>query len=339
MQKCAFNWTNVKRIKHTKMKKIFLLILATSLAAGIAFAQELSPEEMLNKAIELANSGNEAFEAGSPELALEAFTQSLDLATKAGEIGAEHIGTCKTAICNIYQKIAKDHYRAQEWDKAVEAFNKAKEIATQYERADIVAEADELLINTKANQLKDLGDAAKQNKDFATAAEYYQQMLDMNPTNGGYALLLGDALRSAKDWDKAIAALETAAANGQEAKAKGVLSNLYYDRCQEARKQKKHKEALDFAKTAIEYNPKKANAYYYGGQAASSIKNAGACEELFLKYLELKPNASNKSDILLTIGECYRLTGNKAKAREYYTKLVSDPKHGAVAKQILPTLK
>ena len=49
------------------MKKIFLLILAASLSAGVAFAQDQTPEEMLNSAIELANSGNEAFEAGRSE--------------------------------------------------------------------------------------------------------------------------------------------------------------------------------------------------------------------------------------------------------------------------------
>lgn len=338
MQKCAFNWTNVKRIKHTKMKKIFLLILATSLAAGIAFAQELSPEEMLNKAIELANSGNEAFEAGSPELALEAFTQSLDFATKAGEIGAEHVETCKTAICNIYQRIAKDHYRAQEWDKAVEAFNKAKEIATQYECADIVAEADELLINTKANQLKDLGDAAKQNKDFATAAEYYQQMLDMNPTNGGYALLLGDTYYKMKSWDKALEALETAKANGQERKASVLIGKVYLMRCQEALKAKKYQDALDFA-IASNNADESANAYKLGASASRALGKLSTCEEMYLKYLEIKPNASDKGDILLTLAASYQKVGNKAKAREYYTMLLTDPKHAATAKQQLPTLK
>lgn len=321
------------------MKKFILLLTAVALSTGAVFAQEQTPEERLNSALDLAKSGNEAFEADSPELALEAFQQSLQLALGVGEIGAAHVETCKTAICNIYMKLAKNAYNAHEWDNAVTAFEKVKEVATEYGNADIAAEAEKLLVNTKTNQISALAAEAKKNKDYATAAGYYQQMVDMDPSNGGFALQLGDALRRAKDWDKAIAALETAAANGQEAKAKGVLSNLYYDRCQEARKDKKHKEALDFAKTAVEYNPKNANAYYYGGQAASSIKNAGACEELFLKYLELKPNASNKSDILITIGECYRQTGNKAKAREYYTKLVSDPKHGAVAKQVLPTLK
>lgn len=320
------------------MKKIFLLFLAASLTAGVAFAQDQTPEEMLNSAIELANSGNEAFEAGSPDLALEAFQQSMQMALGAGETGAAHVETCKTAICNIYMKMAKDAYRAKEWDKAVELFNKTKEVATEYGNEAVATEAESLIGNTKANQLGTLAAQAKQNKDFATAASYYQQMVEMDPTNGAFALQLGDAYYRLKDWDNAVAALESAMANGQEVKAKGLLSNVYLSRCQEALKLKKNQEALDFAKKANEYK-ESANAYKLGASAARVLNKVSECEEMYLKYLELKPNASDASDIKVTLAETYRKAGNKAKAREYFQMLVNDPKYGTVAKQVLPTLK
>ena len=320
------------------MKKIFLLFLAVSLSAGVAFAQEQTPEEMLNSAIELANSGNEAFEAGSPDLALEAFQQSMQMALNAGETGAAHVETCKTAICNIYMKMAKDAYRAKEWDKAVELFNKTKEIATEYGNADVATEAESLIGNTKANQLGTLAAEAKKLKDYATAASYYKQMVEMDPANGAFALQLGDAYYRMKDWDNAVAALESAMANGQEVKAKGLLSNVYLSRCQEALKLKKNQEALDCAMKANEYK-ENANAYKLGASAARVLNKVTECEEMYLKYLELKPNASDASDIKVTLAETFRKAGNKAKAREYFQMLVNDPKYGTVAKQVLPTLK
>ena len=320
------------------MKKIFLLFLAASLSAGVAFAQDQTPEEMLNSAIELANSGNEAFEAGSPDLALEAFQQSMQMALNAGETGAAHVETCKTAICNIYMKMAKDAYRAKEWDKAVELFNKTKEVATEYGNADVATEAESLIGNTKANQLGTLAAEAKKLKDYATAASYYKQMVEMDPANGAFALQLGDAYYRMKDWDNAVAALESAMANGQEVKAKGLLSNVYLSRCQEALKLKKNQEALDFAKKANEYK-ENANAYKLGASAARVLNKVSECEEMYLKYLELKPNASDASDIKVTLAETFRKAGNKAKAREYFQMLVNDPKYGTVAKQVLPTLK
>lgn len=320
------------------MKKIFLLFLAASLSAGVAFAQEQTPEEMLNSAIELANSGNEAFEAGSPDLALEAFQQSMQMALNAGETGAAHVETCKTAICNIYMKMAKDAYRAKEWDKAVELFNKTKEVATEYGNADVATEAESLIGNTKANQLGTLAAEAKKLKDYATAASYYKQMVEMDPTNGAFALQLGDAYYRMKDWDNAVAALESAMANGQEVKAKGLLSNVFLSRCQEALKLKKSQEALDFAMKANEYK-ENANAYKLAASAARMLNKLSVCEEMYLKYLEMKPNAADASDIKLTLAASYQKAGNKAKAREYYQMLVNDPKHGATAKAQLPTLK
>ena len=320
------------------MKKIFLLILAASLSAGVAFAQDQTPEEMLNAAIELANSGNEAFEAGSPDLALEAFQQSLLKAQGAGEVGAAHVETCKTAICNISMKLAKDAYRAKEWDKAVELFNKTKELANEYGNADVATEAESLIANTKANQLGSLAAQAKQNKDFATAASYYQQMVEMDPTNGAFALQLGDAYYRLKNWDGAVAALESAMANGQEVKAKGLLSNVFLSRSQEALKLKNNQEALDFAMKANEYK-ENANAYKLAASAARVLNKLSVCEEMYLKYLELKPNAPDASDIKLTLAASYQKAGNKAKAREYYQMLVNDAKHGATAKAQLATLK
>jgi tetratricopeptide (TPR) repeat protein len=235
-------------------------------------------------------------------------------------------------------KMAKDAYRAKEWDKAVELFNKTKEVATEYGNADVATEAESLIGNTKANQLGTLAAEAKKLKDYATAASYYKQMVEMDPANGAFALQLGDAYYRMKDWDNAVAALESAMANGQEVKAKGLLSNVYLSRCQEALKLKKNQEALDCAMKANEYK-ENANAYKLGASAARVLNKVSECEEMYLKYLELKPNASDASDIKVTLAETYRKAGNKAKAREYFQMLVNDPKYGTVAKQVLPTLK
>ena len=85
-----------------RMKKILLFFAAAFMAAGVASAQDI------NKAIELANGGNEAFQMGEYQLAIDAFKNSLSVAEGLGEAGAEHANTCKTAICNIYLANAKN---------------------------------------------------------------------------------------------------------------------------------------------------------------------------------------------------------------------------------------
>ena len=313
------------------MKKIFVMLAAAVLSAGIMSAQDL------NAALELANQGNDAFTAGSPELALEAFQQSLKIAEGLGEEGANHVETCKTAICNIYMSLAKNTYKEKNWDAAVEAFTKAKETAEQYGNVAVAEEAAKLITNSQAQKLLSLAAEAKKAKDFATAATYYQQALELDPSNGGYAIQLGQAYVTLKNWDEAENALNTAMANGQEKNATKLLAQLFLKRCQESLKASKLQEAVDFANKSNEYLPS-ANAYKLGASAAVKMNNLPVAEEMYLKYLELKPNAADASDIKVTLAETYRKAGNKAKAKEYFQMLVNDPKYGATAQQLLPTL-
>ena len=180
--------------------------------------------------------------------------------------------------------------------------------------------------------------AAKQNKDFATAVGYYQQMVEMDPSNGGYALQLGDAYYRMSDWDNAVAALESAAANGQAVKATNLLSSVYLKRCQEALKAKQYQAALDFAMKANEYK-ENANAYKLAASAAQKLGNNAQCIEFYEKYLEIKPNAKDAAGVTFTIAALYQQLGNNAKAIENYEKVASDPQYGAGAQEQLKVLK
>lgn len=310
------------------------MLAAVAMSAGIMSAQDL------NSALELANQGNDAYSAGSPELALEAFQASLKIAEGLGEEGAAHVETCKTAISNIYMALAKNTYKEKNWDAAVEAFTKAKEVAEQYGNTAVAEEAAGLIVNSKTQKLIGLAAEAKKTKDaagFTAAADYYMQALELDPSNGGIAVQLGQAYISLKKWNEAEAALNSAMANGQEKNATKLLGQLYLKRCQESLKASKFQEAVDFANKSNEYAPS-ANAYKLGANAATKMNNLNVAEEMYLKYLELSPNAKDASDIKVTLAESFRKAGNKAKAKEYFQMLVNDPKYGATAKQMLPTL-
>lgn len=310
------------------------MLAAVVMSAGIMSAQDL------NSALELANQGNDAYSAGSPELALEAFQASLKIAEGLGEEGAAHVETCKTAISNIYMALAKNTYKEKNWDAAVEAFTKAKEVAEQYGNTAVAEEAAGLIVNSKTQKLIGLAAEAKKTKDaagFTAAADYYMQALELDPSNGGIAVQLGQAYISLKKWNEAEAALNSAMANGQEKNANKLLGQLYLKRCQESLKASKFQEAVDFANKSNEYAPS-ANAYKLGANAATKMNKLNVAEEMYLKYLELSPNAKDASDIKVTLAESFRKAGNKAKAKEYFQMLVNDPKYGATAKQMLPTL-
>ena len=310
------------------MKKIFLFFAAAFMAVGVASAQDI------NKAIELANNGNEAFQLGEYQLALDAFKQSLAIAEGLGEAGAEHAGTCKTAICTIYLANAKNLLKAGDYDGALAKLNETVTTAEGYGATETVSEAQELIPNVYMAQ----GNAALKAKDMASAVAAYTKVTELNPANGDAYLRLGRAFASTGKVNEAVAAYEKAAANGEEADAKKQLSNLYLKLAQAAAKAKDNKGTIDNALKANEYL-ENANAYKLAASAAQKMGNNAQCIEFYEKYLAVKPNAKDAAGVTFTIAALYQQIGNKAKAIENYTKGASDPQYGAGAQEQLKVLK
>ena len=310
------------------MKKIFTLFTAALFATAMASAQDI------NKAIELANNGNEAFQMGEYQLAIDAFKNSLSVAEGLGEAGAEHANTCKTAICNIYLANAKSLIKAADYANALEKLNETIAVANEYGAAEIVTSATELIPNVYMAQ----GNAALKAKDMAGAIVAYTKVSELNPTNGDAYLRLGKALAASGNVEDAVAAYEKAAANGEEADAKKLLSNIFLKKAQACVKAKDNNGAIENALKANEYL-ENANAYKLAASAAQKLGNNAQCIEFYEKYLEVKPNAKDASGVTFTIAALYQQMGNNAKAIENYEKVSTDPQYGGGAQEQLKVLK
>ena len=310
------------------MKKIFVMFAAVIMAAGVASAQDI------NKAIELANSGNEAFQMGEYALAVDAFKESLTIAEGLGEEGAEHANTCKTAICNIHLSHAKNLLKAADYDGALNKLNETIAVAEAYEASATVAEAQKLIPNVYMAQ----GNNALKAKDMAAAIAAYTKVIEINPANGDAYLRLGRAFAAAGNFDEAVAAYETACANGEEKDAKKQLSTLFLKKAQACAKAKDNQGTIDNALKANEYL-ENANAYKLAASAAQKMGDNAKCIEFYEKYLAVKPDAKDAAGVTFTIAALYQQDGNKAKAIENYEKVANDPQYGAGAQEQLKVLK
>lgn len=310
------------------MKKIFLLFAAAFMTAGVVSAQDI------NKAIELANNGNEAFQMGEYGLAIDAFKSSLAIAEGLGEEGAEHANTCKTAICNIHLANAKNLLKAADYDGALAKLNETITVAEGYGAAETVADASALIPNVYMAK----GNSALKAKDMANAIASYTKVTELNPANGDAYLRLGRALAATGKVEEAVAAYETAAANGEEADAKKQLSNLFLKMAQAKTKVKDYQGAIDNALKANSYL-ENANAYKIAASSAQKMGNNAQCIEFYEKYLVVKPNAKDAAGVTFTIAALYQQMGNKAKAVENYEKVASDPQYGPGAQEQLKVLK
>lgn len=310
------------------MKKIFLLFAAAVMAAGVASAQDI------NKAIELANSGNEAFQMGEYALAIDAFKESLSIAEGLGEEGAEHANTCKTALCNLYLAHAKSLIKADDFDGALAKLDETIATAEGYGEAATVEDAKALIPQVYMQK----GNTAYKAKDMATAIAAFTKATELNPANGDAYLVLGRAYAATGKITEAVAAYEAAAANGEESAAKKQLSNLFLKKAQACSKAKDNQGAIDNALKANEYL-ENANAYRIAAGAAQKMGSNAKCIEFYEKYLQIKPDAKDAAGVTFTIAALYQQGGNNAKAIENYEKIAADAQYGASAQEQLKVLK
>ena len=313
------------------MKKIFLFFAAVVMTAGVLSAQDI------NQATESYNNGAMELQMGNNGAAIEYFQSALTMGEALGDEGAELVANCKKAICSASLSMAKDLYNAKDFEGALTAFQNAKEVAEGYGEAEIAAEAADLINQTNMLKLSTEGKAAMKDKDFATAISCFSKVLEMDPENGATALQLGQAYMNAGQLNEAVAALETAKANGQEANAAKLLSNIYLKQAQAANKAKKYQEVIDFAAKSNEAL-ENGNAYKLTASALQKLGKNDECIAAYEKYLEVTPNAKDKGGIICTIAVLYQQAGNKAKAKEYYEQIVNDPQFGATAQEHLKTL-
>ena len=301
------------------MKKILATIATLVVALGTVSAQDLAA------VTEVYNSGAEAISVDKAS-ALSSFEQALKLAEALGEEGQEIVANCKNIIPNLKLSLAKDLVKESKFDEAIAALQDVQKVAEAYEAFSVVDEAAGLIPQIKLSKANSLYKA----KDFDGAAAAFKEILDADPTDGNAAFFMGAALLSGGKNDEAKAAFETAAANGQEAKANKQLGNIYLKEASAALKAKKFADAVSAAVKANEYAPN-AQALQVAGQASQLAGKNNDAIKYFEQYLEAAPTAANAGAIAYTVGALYQTAKNNAKAKEFYTKALSDPKYGAEA--------
>ena len=309
------------------MKKIFMFFAAVAMTAGIASAQDI------NSVTETYNNGAMELEMGNKEAALGYFQAALTAAEELGEEGMQIADNCKNTIPVLMNSIAKDYIKAEQFDAALEQLNKTIEAAGLYGNAEVAEDAKALINQT----LMAKGNDMINNKDFAGAIEVYNQIMAAEPANAMAALRLGMAYGAAGNIEEAEKAYLVAAENGQDKNAYKQLSNLFVKKAAAVLKTKNYAQAVEFALKSNEYL-ENATAMKVAGTAASALQKNEDAIVYLEKYLELSPNAKDAAQMKYTIAATAQVLGDKAKAKEYYQQILSDPKFGPTAKQMLESL-
>ena len=309
------------------MKKLLVSIAALFAAAAMLSAQSMA------EATETAQLANESLGAGNYETALAGFQEALKMAEACGDEGLELVATCKDIIPKTMNAIAKQLLQDDKLDEAIAKLGETVAVANEYGDEETAEKAQNLIPQV---YMKKAGGQLNA-KEFEAAAETYAKVLELQPANGVAALRYGMALENANKDAEAIEAYKLAAANGQEKNANSQLGKFYLKRSVENLKAKKYADAVNDANASFELvsNPQ---ALQVAGQASQlGGKNAEAIK-YFEQYLEAAPNAKNAGQIAYTVGALYQQAKNNAKAKEFFSKAVTDPKYGADAQKALKAL-
>lgn len=310
------------------MKKIFLLITAALMTAGIASAQDI------NEATANYNNGATELQMGNLEAAVANFRTALEMAEALGEPAAELVANCKNAICSVTLAMAKELYNAKDFAAAVEAFNNAKAVAETYGDTAMAAEAEDLAAQANKLQYNTAGTAALRAKDYPAAIAAFTKVLEIDPTNDNAALQLGQAYYRSGQFDEAVVALTKAQELGQGANATKLLSQVYLKKAQADIKGKNYEAAIENCFKSNEY-VESANAYKLAASASQKLGKNKDVITYYEKYLELSPNAKDFAGVVYTIAALSQQEGDIAKAKEYYQKITADPQYGAAAQEFL----
>lgn len=311
------------------MKKTILSLVAITIATVSMSAQDMA------QATEIYNNGATSLSMGDNADALTSFEQALAMGEACGEDGAELVANCKDIIPQIHLALAKDYIKANEYDKAITHIDKAAETAAAYDNnPDVIDEAAELkpqVFLGKANEMLN-------NKDFNGAITEYGKIIAADSTNAIALVRLGMAYGATGKIAEAEKSYLAAARHGQEDQAYKQLSTIYIKLAANDLKAKNYSDAIAKALKSNEYK-ENATAFKVAGQASSQLKKNDDAIKYFEKYIELSPNAKDASAINCTIAVLAQQSGDKAKAIEFYQKLVNDPKYGVTAKQQLEVLQ
>ena len=273
------------------MKKLLLSIAAVLFSAGLILAQEAS----LQQATELYNNGAAA-SSTDKAAAVDLFQKAYDMAKLLGDEGAEIVENCKEVIPKLHYSMVNDLIKATKYDEAVAKLEETVESAKTFGADDVLANAQKLIPQVQLQK----GNALLTAKDYEGAAAAYKAITDADPTNGMAALRLGMALNQLGNLDEAIAALDAAAANGQEENANKQKATVLVKQASNLLRDKDYQAAFDKAVESAKL-AESANAFKIAGTAANSLSKKAEAIEYLGKYLEASPNASDAAQIKAVI--------------------------------------
>ncbi len=277
-----------------RMKKVFVLVSAALLSAGIASAQNFE------QATNLAKEGNEAIMSGDFKVAIEKFKAAAAEASACAEDGAsELVANCKKGYVQAQNAYAKALYKEGKLEEAIAETVETVKVAADNGEYEIAEQAQgfktqlqQAYANAKMKAASAATDATAKVAAYKEALAQLEEVIKDLPENGKAYLQKGQILGAIGQKEAAVEAFVKAKELGMEEQADKQLSTIYLKEAAALNKAAKYAEAIEAALKSVEYQSS-ANAYKIAGVAAGKSQKFAEAAEYLEKYVELAPTAKD----------------------------------------------
>ncbi|HDR89087.1 MAG TPA: tetratricopeptide repeat protein [Bacteroidetes bacterium] len=307
------------------MKKARIMLKGiTTLSLLLCMAGGLSAQS-LSDAINEYNQGAQILKT-DPDLAAIHFERCIEISDQLGAEGSDTRGKAVAALARVpgvYFSQAMTHYRERDFDRAIQAFEKAAESASKYgdeETGRKARAAIPQLYYAKGIELY-------KNKDFEGAIVQLEKAIELNPNYGKAFMARGLAYKGLDDLEKMKESMDQAMAvsAGRDAEtmreAEESVRNSYYNAGVTALQNEAYREAEAYFDVSIEYGNNDPDIFLKLGE----INNELGDPDKAIQYLERgiglsADDAAARAGFYYHMGNAYQAKGDKTKACEAYRK-------------------
>jgi len=306
------------------MKKITIILTLSllTISSGL-FAQSL---KSAGKAYDKAN---KLLIKGDTIKAIDSFQKCADISKELGELGESRKLKADSSIYNLYIIEGVQELNKTKFDKAIEAFNKARDYAEMINNPLMTSE----VLNYTAAAYTGKADKLYKSTKYKKAKETYLKAVEVSPnySNANYGLVLSyiKSDEGAK-MEEAVKKVQQYSEDKElKNNAKIAAAGYYKKKCKKAFSDNKFNIVTMMAAKCLNYDKKDPEVYYYYAKASNIKHNWAIAEKNALSAIRLSDE--EVPDYYFELGRAYEGTGKTEKACEAYSKVTSGPDQPKVA--------
>lgn len=290
------------------------VIFTTSLALNVQAQTKNDVAIAFNAAVQLANTDIPG--------AIKAMTDVIGMCDKVGADANDLKANAQKAIPAWHYQIANNFLKDKKFDEAQVSLEKSLELAELYNDADTKDKVSKQLSKVYVVKGNSLLKAGKVDE----ALVLFDKSIVLQPTYAKAYFGKGQACNKKANFDKMKEAMDLAIKNGKETgdtlsvnNAKNMMRDNMVTRAFKAVQKGAHDQAINLANSALTYDDKSKDAYYYLAVAYNNTSKWDNAIEASNKGLTLEANTKEKkARFNFELGNAQKGKGDTSAACVYF---------------------